>query len=497
MISHALRIALTISLLLFTAMQSGAATLIWDGGGVSTNFGHGLNWDTNTPPGSVDTANFRNGNNGIVTFTANQNVVFMNIFADIHNSTSIVEFDFNGNTLDIAGHLRIADPGTLIGGTPINRHGRLTLGDGNLTVNGDLFVGEKENISIANGELILGAGSELNVQGTLEVETTGTSTVVINSADSILNVTKLSIPGSVPSAFTLNSGTVQIDGGWFDNGVSDYTLTATGGDATFKLINGATANLANLSLDSATVSETAILDVFSGSSISSIESRIGDLVGSNGTVTVDGAGSTWTMTDALIVGDQGTGTLNITGGGSVSALHVVLADNTGASGTALVDGSGSSLISGGVLNVGDNDNGILTISGGGQVSNVSNGRIAVFAGSTGEVTVTGTGSAWTNSSSLSVGIGGTATLNIQDSGTVSVATTLVVGATGTVNLNGGILKVDSNAVVVDGTLNYVTGTFHLTDAGGYTVGANSGPIDQVLGYQFRQRVYHRGQLLCN
>ena len=62
------------------------------------------------------------------------------------------------------------------------------------------------------------------------------------------------------------------------------------------------------------------------------------------------------------------------------------------------------------------------------------------------------------------------------------AVALTIWNTGSVTLNGGTLKVDSSAVTGEGLVHFASGTFHLTDAGGYTVGANSGSIDKVLGF---------------
>lgn len=70
------------------------------------------------------------------------------------------------------------------------------------------------------------------------------------------------------------------------------------------------------------------------------------------------------------------------------------------------------------LYVGSSGTGTLTISDGGTVSN-NYGSIGSNPGSNGTVTVTGTGSTWTNSHSLSVGYGGTGILTISGGGAVS------------------------------------------------------------------------------
>ena len=73
---------------------------------------------------------------------------------------------------------------------------------------------------------------------------------------------------------------------------------------------------------------------------------------------------------------------------------------------------------GGDLRVGDSGVGTLHIESGGAVTD-SDGYVGWHSGSTGEVTVTGADSQWTNINSLAVGLFGTGTLNIESAGTVT------------------------------------------------------------------------------
>ena len=61
--------------------------------------------------------------------------------------------------------------------------------------------------------------------------------------------------------------------------------------------------------------------------------NIGNGAGSQGTVTVTGAGSTWSNSSGVNIGNLGTGTLTIADGGIVTAPAVVIAANAGAIGT--------------------------------------------------------------------------------------------------------------------------------------------------------------------
>jgi fibronectin-binding autotransporter adhesin len=123
--------------------------------------------------------------------------------------------------------------------------------------------------------------------------------------------------------------------------------------------------------------------------------RIGMWSGSNGTVTVTGANSTWTNGNKLVVGYFGNGALVIENGGEVSNTDGYVGYTPGVSGTATVTGAGSNWINNGTLHVGEFGAGTLTIADGGAVTN-TDGTIGHGATGPGSVTVTGANSTWTN-----------------------------------------------------------------------------------------------------
>src|SRR4029077_10794915 len=124
-------------------------------------------------------------------------------------------------------------------------------------------------------------------------------------------------------------------------------------------------------------------------------------------------------------------------------------------GTVTVTGPGSSWINGpsGGLNIGSFGTGTLTIANGGKVINITNftANIGNGTGSQGMVTVTGAGSAWSNSSGVNIGNLGTGTLTIADSGIVigPVVIARSTGAIGTLNIGAGA----GNPAAAPGTLN--------------------------------------------
>jgi T5SS/PEP-CTERM-associated repeat protein len=149
-------------------------------------------------------------------------------------------------------------------------------------------------------------------------------------------------------------------------------------------------------------------------------------------------GAAGAQAGVLYVGYISTGTLTIQTGGTVSSANGVVGYNSGLASTVTVTGTGSSWTNTVDLAVGVAGAGALSIQNGGAVSN-GLGAIGFLSGSTGSVTVTGTGSSWTNSGDLYVGNFGTGTLTIQNGGTVSNGFGYIgylSGSTGTVTVNG-------------------------------------------------------------
>ena len=171
-------------------------------------------------------------------------------------------------------------------------------------------------------------------------------------------------------------------------------------------------------------SGSGMLAITNGGSITSLSNcYIGCNSNSTGVVTVNGSGSKGTAGSQVFVGYAGNGTLSIVNGGTVvsnaynNSLFSSIGYYSGSTGAVMVDGAGSKwTINLANLTIGDSGSGTLSITNGGAVSN-SFGAIGYYSGSTGAVTVSGTGSTWTNSQ-IDVGLGGTGTLNITNGGTV-------------------------------------------------------------------------------
>jgi T5SS/PEP-CTERM-associated repeat protein len=169
------------------------------------------------------------------------------------------------------------------------------------------------------------------------------------------------------------------------------------------------------------------------------EVDLGVAAGDTGTLSISGTGN---LQDggAMNIGEAGTGTLNITKGGTLSTGNATLG-TSGGSGAVTLNGMGSTWTISGDLSVGDVSGGIgtLTINQGGVVTG-SNGFIADGSSSTGTVTIAGATATWNNSGNVYVGgdasgAVGTGELHLLNSATVR-ATSVTVWSTGELTGNG-------------------------------------------------------------
>jgi T5SS/PEP-CTERM-associated repeat protein len=234
----------------------------------------------------------------------------------------------------------------------------------------------------------------------------------------------------------------------FDIGVgsgNSGTLEILGGEATFGVIY--------LGL-----SGTGTLRARNGGSLTTLYGNIGRDSGSIGTANIDGPNSKWNIQSpffptSLLVGHWGTGTLTIANGGQVinsAAAHV--GSEAGSDGSVTVDGAGSvwRFTSGhGKLHIGSGGVGRVSVSRGGEIDGASEIVLGRFAGGNGTLTVTGEGSNAYTSGALRVGHEGVGTLRIENRGGVTVHNDVFIGgnaatADGTVIVTGAGSEFPSN-----------------------------------------------------
>jgi T5SS/PEP-CTERM-associated repeat protein/autotransporter-associated beta strand protein len=329
---------------------------------------------------------------------------------------------------------------------------------------GDGFFGNHPN---ASGTVFVeGAASSLNIVTRLIIGELGTGTLRITDGGLVsdregsvadlsssfgmvivdgtgsrwINSERLTIGGNGNGMLSITHGaTVSDTSGSIGTGALGFNFGTKGA----VIVDGAGSTWTNTSTLAVGEFGTGTLTISNGGAVSShMTGLIGYDSGALGIVTVDGAGSIWNNDGDLFFGSKGTGILNITRGGAVSSANTSLGGaflffQADASGGATVDGPGSIWTNTGQLFVGDFSAGTLQITNGGSVSN-TNGFIGFAGLASGTVIVDGSGSTWTNSGNLYVGgntvrAAGVGLLRIQNGGVVKAATT-TVWSTGTLEI---------------------------------------------------------------
>ncbi|HZR78995.1 MAG TPA: autotransporter domain-containing protein, partial [Chthoniobacterales bacterium] len=204
---------------------------------------------------------------------------------------------------------------------------------------------------------------------------------------------------------------------------------------------------------------TGAMNITSGGTVSNAFAQIGSQANSTGTVLVDGTGSTWTINGTFVVGNGGTGVMNVTNGGAVMSNggFSFLGEGPTGNGTVTVDGTGSSWTAHNLFVGGDTTQaqgtGLLSVTNGGLVT-----ATAVTIWQTG--TLEGNGTVASNVTSFGLVDPGTSnpgTLTITGNYTQKSAGTLKIDIGGlTAGVDSDLLQVDgAGGASLDGTLQLV------------------------------------------
>ena len=220
---------------------------------------------------------------------------------------------------------------------------------------------------------------------------------------------------------------------------------------------------------------TGALTIVNGGVVSSsTNSFIGSIAGSQGAVTVTGAGSAWTTGGLLSVGSAGTGTLTVVNGGVVSSGFLTV----GQSGIGTLTIGNGAVVSSGLLFVGRLGTGTLRIENAGTlVTSIPGADIGEGVGSQGTVTVAGAGSTWTNSGLLSVGTNGTGRLAVASGGLVSNTDGFIgfaTGSQGAVRVTGAGSTWTSSGALFLGR--FGAGALTIANGGTVNVGGGAGAV---------------------
>ncbi|MBI1262019.1 MAG: autotransporter domain-containing protein [Rhizobiales bacterium] len=311
----------------------------------------------------------------------------------------------------------------------------------------------------ANGGTLIITGTLGGSGGIIGSSAGTTGAVSVQGAGASWTTTTFRVGDQGTGSLTIaGGGTVGSGDAWIGNASGAIgTASVTGTGSSLTASNGVDIGRFG----------TGTLNILDGATVTAgNDSFIGDRVGSDGTMNVSDDGSSFdTGSSDLFVGNEGTGALNVTNGGEVSTVASYIGDDSGSSGEVTVTGSGSRFTNSDVLAVGYEGNGTLNIADGGSVSNTY-GFIGDATTSTGAVTVDGTGSTWTNANNVSVGYYGTAALTIANGGTVSagsgsgtVTLGILSGSTGTLNIGAAAGDTATGAGTLDaGAVTFGDGT---------------------------------------
>jgi T5SS/PEP-CTERM-associated repeat protein len=406
----------TLSVLGLVASTSLAATYSWDGNGAvppSGNFDVANNWNPNTVPGSGDTAEFSRG--GGVSYT----VIF---------------------------------PGTgSAGATPVNYvSDQLRVGNNAVSFL-DATSALPPQLPIPSTYTLLNTTTAESGRGII-IGVTGSDT----AAALTTQLASLSAAAATLGDAAGSNGTLNVSAGTF------HVTGSSFGDRELIIGNRGTGLL--------NVSGGAGVNVDGGYG----DSVLGKSIGSRGTATVSGVGSSWANGLALYVGQGGDGKLNVTTGGQVTSATGYLGYSAAATGLATVDGAGSTWTNTDLF-VGYSGMGTVNVIAGGQVRSLV-AFLGVQPGSAGTVRVDGAGSAWINTGNVIVGTAASGTLSVDNSSSVSVGGLLSIGSLGTTKGNGTIVGNVSNGGVVAPGNSF--GALHIT--GNYTQ-TTSGRLQIELG----------------
>ena len=449
---------------------------------------------------------------------------------------AVVVGDVGTGTLNVTGGGQLSAMGMFVGYAP-SGDGSVNVNQGTVSLSSDLRIARREDgssVAPGSGSFTVNTGATVTVGGSTIVGNTisggGTGTLAVHGGSfTTHNLTLASYPNAT---FDFTGGTVTVDGGTFTNNYP--ALWVNGPSAadtpTFRLTNGATTTLQGLragttghgaveilsgsrmttsgsyadviigyevgSTGSVLVSGTdsqligednmyvgvrgaGALRIENGGAVTSNNGLVGGAnTAATGEVTVSGAGSQWTINDALIVGRPGNGALDVQGGGRVNVdSYAVVGSGTGWTGQVSVSGDGSQLTSLD-LTIGYKGTGSLTVEDGGVVTTNRYAGIGTSSTGVGAVTVAGPGAQWTVTDNLVVGASGSGTLDVQAGGRVNANSDAYVaigtGSTGQVTVGGAGAQLDvGGSLYVSSSGASGTGSFTVNSGATVTVGGST------------------------
>ena len=311
-------------------------------------------------------------------------------------------------------------------------------------------------------------------------EVGGPRTVTVGNKNSGISLVVMN-GGELHSFATIIGTDLQKDSDTLTTSSDNWALITDPGS---KLIAG--------ELQIGNVSNGNSLMIRNGAAVSSALSTSIGISGSNNSITVDDIGSSLASIGSLIVGtysqsfDSSANSLRVTNGGNVASGSATIGNTTSSFGNSVtVSGSGSLWTNDGdvILGNGGSSNSLVSANGGGVVSsnvfisytNTSSDNSVLVTGSS------GTSSTLNNIGALSIGYAGSGSLTAADralvvaSGGITLASQ--VGSVGTLNI-GSFGGMDVAGVITTPTISFGagTGTINFNQVNAVTIAANISDI---------------------
>lgn len=330
-------------------------------------------------------------------------------------------------------------------------------------------------LSITDGGMVAGPGQAL-----LGSAVGSSGTVMVSGNDSLFSTVLQMHVGSS------GTGTLKIeDRGTANIGTFLYIGRFIGSDG-LVTVSGAGSRLTNGNMMQVGSEGTGALIIEDGATVNSTNvTRIGWSSTGIGTAIVQGSGSSWTTNNSMSVGFGGSGRLLIVDGGAVSNVEGFVGRETGSTGEVTVSGAGSSWSNSAALEIGSFGMGELMVEDGGALSN-TDGRIGREAGAIGTVTIKDAGSTWSNTGTLYIGDLGKGTLTVADGGKANIVASFVIGrqagAEGLVTLSGAgssLINTSSTQVGGAGKGTLIVENGGVGQSNNLSVGVSSGSTGSV------------------
>jgi T5SS/PEP-CTERM-associated repeat protein len=328
-------------------------------------------------------------------------------------------------------------------------------GGGLLTSNNGVYVGYD---ATGNGYLHVGAGGTSRSEF-VAIGTYGTGEVLVDGGGKLIADTpsgtdenlylgefagatgQLTISGSGSKAQAAyigvgqyGQGTVYVQaGGQLESRGDDIVLgTYDTGSGTI-IAEGSSSKVSGNRI----IVARGTLDVRTGALVDVQDCYIGAADGGTGTLLIDGG---TVKCNNFMSAYPGTSNITISGGGKIDAWYAWLGLSAGQTDTSLVTGSGSKLDGGAYLAIAQDGHSTLTLQDGGTAEG-DQVVIGVNSGANGEVIANGgTLNSWGN---LTVGDGGTGSVTVLNGGTVYANGALTLGANGALDIQDGLVNVDT------------------------------------------------------